>query len=74
MTPPPLPPPIIPPPDDSDLPSYLRDTDPLELEHIPLQVALLTMELAQHHQLLKQILKRLSESDAPGQSPGKSGS
>lgn len=66
MTRPPLPPPIIPATDDPELPSYLRDTDPLELEHIPLQVALLTMELAQHHQLLKQILKRLSEEKEDG--------
>lgn len=28
------------------LPTYLNNTEPLELEDIPLQVALLTMELA----------------------------
>jgi hypothetical protein len=29
-----------------DLPPYLRETEPLEIEDLPLQVSLLTMELA----------------------------
>jgi predicted RNA methylase len=32
--------------DESELPPFLRNSDPLEPEDIPLQVALLTMELA----------------------------
>ena len=41
-------------PDDSDydLPTYLRLIEPLEIEDIPLQVALLTMELASLRRML----------------------
>lgn len=31
----------------SPLPSYLTETNPMELEDVPLQLALLTMEVAQ---------------------------
>lgn len=34
------------------LPPFLNNTDPLELEDIPLQVALVTMEVARLRQLL----------------------
>lgn len=47
------------PKDDPDLPSYLRETEPVELEHLPLHVALLTMELAQQHQLIRHMLQVL---------------
>jgi hypothetical protein len=30
----------------ASLPSYLRETEPLEIEDVPLQLALLTMEVA----------------------------
>jgi hypothetical protein len=36
------------------LPSYLRETEPLELEDVPLQVALLTMEVAALRQKMEQ--------------------
>jgi hypothetical protein len=39
-------------PTPSELPLYLKATEPLELEDIPLQVALLTMELAAQRQAL----------------------
>lgn len=31
---------------DETLPSFLRETEPMEPEYLPLQVALLTMEVA----------------------------
>jgi len=40
---------------DPDLPSYLQLTEPLEPEDIPLQVALLTMELASLRRMLAQL-------------------
>jgi hypothetical protein len=33
-------------PDESSLPGFLQQTEALELEAVPLQVALLTMEMA----------------------------
>ena len=37
----------------SELPTFLRNWDPMEVEDLPLQVALLTMELATVRQALK---------------------
>ena len=39
----------------SDLPPYLRSTEALELEDLPLQVSLLTMELAEHRKALQRL-------------------
>lgn len=39
-------------PEPSELPPYLYNTDPMEPEDIPLQVALLTMEIASLRQFL----------------------
>lgn len=38
-----------------DLPPYLNRTDPMELDDLPLQVALLTMELAAQRQTLARL-------------------
>jgi hypothetical protein len=45
-------------PTPSALPPFLRLTEPLEPEQIPLQVALLTMELAQ----MRTAMQRLAEA------------
>ena len=50
-----------------DLPPYLKDQDSIEAEHIPLQLMLLTMELAQQHLIIRQLMKYLA--DAAGRSP-----
>jgi hypothetical protein len=42
---------------DQDLPPYLRQTEPLELEDLPLQVSLLTMEIATLRQRLTELAK-----------------
>jgi hypothetical protein len=46
-----------------DLPPYLLRTEPMELEDIPLQVALLTMEIANMRRSLE-ALTRLMENAA----------
>ena len=43
------------------LPSFLSETMPLEMEHIPLQLALLTMEVAQLRQIVARLAARLGE-------------
>ncbi len=55
-------------PDMASLPTYLRQTDPMELEDLPLQVALLTMELASLRLLLGSVaglllIPRMGEAD-----------
>lgn len=50
-----------------NLPPYLKDGDQvLELEHIPLQLSLLTMEIAQQHLLIRQLINLISEMRADG--------
>jgi hypothetical protein len=46
------------------LPPYLHNIDPMELEDIPLQVALLTMELNQHRAVIAAMLERHDQTDA----------
>jgi hypothetical protein len=43
-----------------DLPGFLRNWDPLEAEAIPLQVALLTMELASIRQSVRALQSDMS--------------
>lgn len=48
-----------------NLPPYLKDGDQvLEMEHIPLQLSLLTMEIAQQHLLIRQLINLISEMRA----------
>jgi hypothetical protein len=42
------------------LPPYLLETEPLEAEHLPLQVSLLTMELASQRQQIATLTQRLN--------------
>ena len=42
--------------DERQLPPYLLRTDPMELEDIPLQVALLTMEIAALRTLVHELI------------------
>jgi hypothetical protein len=51
-------------PQRAPLPPYLHNTDPMEWEDIPLQVALLTMEIVQLRQTLAAMLDRHDEIDA----------
>jgi len=44
--------PVSPPPSDPSLPPYLCNTEPMEPAEIPLQLALLTMEVAAQRQAL----------------------
>lgn len=46
---------------DETLPPFLRITEPLEPEDIPLQVALLTMEIAALRQVLMALQTRLDD-------------
>ena len=41
------------------LPSFLSETAPMEIDQLPLQVALLTMEMAQLRLILAQVTARL---------------
>ena len=50
----------------SDLPPYLRNTEPMEPEAIPLQVALLTMELAALRHRLAVLEMALMETTRTG--------
>ena len=43
-----------------ELPTFLRNWEPMEAEDLPLQVALLTMELATVRQAVKQLQMDLS--------------
>lgn len=43
------------PPLSNPLPPYLRETEPMEIEQIPLQVSLLTMEIAAQRQALERL-------------------
>lgn len=45
---------------DPSLPPYLKTTEPLEPEDIPLQLALLTMEVANQRMTLQRIADLLS--------------
>lgn len=47
------------------LPSYLLNTEPLEPTDLPLQVALLTMELAQLRQVVTLLAARAGEPGPP---------
>ena len=42
------------------MPSFLSETEPLEFDQLPLQVALLTMEVAALRQILAAVTARLS--------------
>lgn len=42
------------------LPPYLLETEPLELDDLPLQVSLLTMELAAQRQQITSLTQRLA--------------
>lgn len=42
------------------LPSFLSETEPMEIDQLPLQVALLTMELAALRQVLGAICHKLN--------------
>jgi hypothetical protein len=44
----------------ADLPPFLRASDPLELEQVPLQVALLTMEVASLRLLLGDLMDAMA--------------
>jgi hypothetical protein len=46
--------------DQLGLPTFLRNWDPMEPEHLPLQVALLTMELATIRQAVNALQSDLS--------------
>ena len=43
------------PPSSNPLPPFLRETEPMELEHVPLQLALLTMEVAEQRKALERL-------------------
>lgn len=42
-------------------PPYLNNTEPLELEDLPLQVSLLTMELASHRRKMAEMARLFRE-------------
>jgi hypothetical protein len=46
-------------PTQSDLPPYLRATEPMEVEDLPLQVSLLTMEVAEQRKSLASLADML---------------
>jgi len=48
-------PPISSPPTGSQLPPYLLNTDPLQPEDMPLQLALLTMEVRSQREALQRL-------------------
>jgi hypothetical protein len=54
---------------NDDLPPFLNITDPLELEHIPLQVALLTMEIAAMRRLLLTLTKNQTPEEVSDPCP-----
>ena len=53
-------PPILEPPSGADLPSYLHNMEPLEVEALPLQVALLTSEVAHLRDSLLKTMRTVS--------------
>ena len=52
-------------PETMDLPPYLQRTEPMEIEDLPLQVSLLTMEIASLWRTLSHLLK-LSQETSDG--------
>lgn len=57
-----------PPPEDLETPPpFLADTEALELEQVPLQLALLTMEVERHRKLLLQIIRLLTDGRRAGE-------
>jgi hypothetical protein len=55
---------------DPNLPPYLRTTEPMEVEALPLQVSLLTMELATQRQMLQRMSLILETAAAMMKGPG----
>lgn len=49
------------PPLPADHPPYLNNTEPLEVEDTPLQLALLTMEVAEHRRTLAQLAGQIAQ-------------
>jgi hypothetical protein len=52
------------------LPPYLQRTEPMEVEDLPLQVSLLTMELALHRQMMGRMAIILETAARMLQGPG----
>lgn len=53
-----------------DLPPYLRQTEPQEIEDLPLQVSLLTMEIANLRLLIRRLFLALGESEGEAGADG----
>ena len=53
-----------------DLPNYLRETEPMELDAIPLQLALLTMEVRNQRIMLQRMAVILETASRMMQAPG----
>lgn len=54
---------------DPILPAFLQHSEPLEPEQIPLQVALLTMELAEHRRTLLRLSMALAQAAEAAEPP-----
>lgn len=53
----------------NELPPYLHNTEPMELDDLPLQLALLTMEAAWARQQISRLMTHLGQQSDPAPTP-----